>query len=133
MNLFAREDILNSYLEKGIRFSAQGIELPYYFFGTGSLFILPIIQSFMYALITNLYLFRIRSNRTVEAIMMVLILNIMMTVMSQGDIYLLFANRVLLSVAIMIVIWISIKEGIFRQRKGQYDKKGKELAAQVTK
>lgn len=128
MNMLAREDILESYTERGIRFSAQGMELPYYFFGKAALIFLPIIHSFIYALITNMYVHRIRAGRFFEAIMFALVMNIVITVLSQGDFYLLFANRVLLGVAIMIILWLSLKEGVLRARSGHYGRKIEKVA-----
>lgn len=87
MNLFAVKSVVERYLLMGIRFSACGIELPYYCFGFLSLPIVAFIFGNLHALFVNIYINAVKEKRIIGCIAAFRLVSVTQSAISQGDWY----------------------------------------------
>lgn len=85
MNLFAVRSVVDRYLLMGIRFSACGIELPYYCFGFISLPIAAFIFGNLYALSVNIYINAVKEKRLIGCIAAGRLISVTQSAIAQGD------------------------------------------------
>lgn len=104
MQLYAPSSLVSAYLSRGVRFSARGIELPYYFFKEISLFVIPIVNGYIYSFVTNLYVSRTRTGCFVEAIIGCRLLSMIMSAVGQGDYFALFSVETVIWYILLIIL-----------------------------
>jgi len=114
MRMYAPSAYVDAYLKAGIRYSAQGIELAYYYFKDISLLVWPAFKAFVLVFATNLYKRRTQANRFVEAFIGAKLLNMFIAAFSQGDWFALFSVK-----ALMWYGFLAVMEIITRRNKGR--------------
>lgn len=110
MNMYAPSAYVEAYLKAGIRYSAQGIELPYYYFKDIALLIVPMVKAIVMVWVTNLYKNRTQANRFIEAIIGARLMSIFMAAFSQGDWFALFSPETILWYAFLLGMKISVEK-----------------------
>lgn len=98
---------LNLYKAKiatGARYSAQGIEIAYYYFNIFGLIIHAIIRSFFAVIITNLFIKYFFEGRFVENLIMARILIISNSIFTQGDLFNLTRPSFIIMIMVLIII-----------------------------
>lgn len=95
------------YIDKintGSRYSAQGLEIAFYYFKYVGLIIHAIIRAFVEALLVNLLIKFVFSRRMLETLIIARIILIAHTVFTQGDLYLFFAYDTIVLLIILIFL-----------------------------
>lgn len=86
------------------RYSAQGIEIAYYYMKDIGIVLHSIIRALCEAFIINLFIKYVLSFRFVEVIITARLINIVHAIFTQGDLYKLFSIETLGSIFILIII-----------------------------
>ena len=109
MDLLGNPAVVELYRAQNTRFSASGIELPFYFFGYFSFIIVPLITTPMVVGITNIYVKAIKNGYFFLAISSLKILYVLISSISQGDWYAFTSTSTVFFIIIFIMIGRSIR------------------------
>ncbi len=111
MDLLGNPAVVELYRAQNTRFSASGIELPFYFFGYFSFIIVPLITTPMVVGITNIYVKAIKNGYFFLAISSLKILYVLISSISQGDWYAFTSTSTVFFIIIFIFSIIIYKRG----------------------
>lgn len=91
MDILGAPAVVSYYETLGTRFTAAGIELPFYCMGYLSFVIIPLLYCPFIAYITNVYINSVKEKRVVASITSARLLQISLSAMQQGDWYMYFS------------------------------------------
>ena len=97
-------NIYRAKIATGARYSSQGIDIAYYYFGYVGIIIHAVIRAFFTVLIINTYIKCFFSGRFIETIIMGRILIISNSIFTQGDLFNLTKPEFLIMIAILIIM-----------------------------
>lgn len=122
MNLFGQKNVLLSYFKSGVRFSACGIELPFYYMGFFSFIIIPLIEAPIYVFFINKYIENVKKGNIIRSYIYLRIFICLMSCFGQGDIYVLFGFDFIIYYVLLILIKIVQKKEDSKDRNLIYEK-----------
>lgn len=92
MKILGSPAVVEYYGTLGTRFTAAGIELPFYCMGYSSFLIIPILYCPFISYITNVYINSVCEKRIIASIASARLLQIALSAMQQGDWYMYFST-----------------------------------------
>ena len=101
MNLTTPANLVKSKLETGSRYSCQGIELAFYYFGYIGVIIHAIIRGMMEVLLVILLIKYLYSLRVISTVITTRLLMLCHTVFSQGDWFLVFSYKTIFTIVLL--------------------------------
>lgn len=112
MKLVTPNYIYSNVINNGYRYSAQGIEISYYYFRYFGIIVHSILRAFFEALLVNLLIKYLFSKRLLEMIITSKFIIIFHSAFSQGDIYLLFSKSTIIMFMMLIFLEMMYKKKI---------------------
>ena len=104
MKLTTPYNIYISKLSSGSRYSAQGIEIAFYYFKYIGIILHAILRAFFEALLVNLLIKYVFSCKFIETIIIARFINIFHSIFTQGDLYTLFSKTSIITLIILLFI-----------------------------
>lgn len=102
MDMLGAPAVVKYYIERGTRFTAAGIELPFYCMGYLSFILIPIIYSIIISYFVNVYANATKEKRILASIAAARFIQISLAAIQQGDWYAFFSVVPIMFMCILI-------------------------------
>ncbi len=116
MNLTTPAAKVSAKLSTGSRYSAQGIEIAFYYFKYSGLILHAVLRGLIEAVLVCLLVKYVFSYRLVEICIIGRLILIKHSIFTQGDLYMLFSKTTILSIILLVILEILFRMYMKKQK-----------------